>query len=242
MIITHKISMDFVHPEELRRIEVVQGDCYTRVVEMSLYEDDAAWNVPEDACVSIRYRKADGTGGSYDTLPNGELAWSAEGNVLSVVLAPQMLTVAGCVQAQVELLSQEARLATFTFQLAVEPDAGAEVVESEDYVNWVGWMEDQLNQRMVETYNGATVYTKTVVFSSLPSNGRKSTDLDEGANCISCQGVVRSADGTSVYPLPMIGDDSVLMGRCGVDNSTVFVRTFTGLTGYQAIITVKYTK
>ena len=104
-----------------------------------------AWSMPEDALARMRYCKSDGTKGIYDTLPDGTAAWSAEGNVITVVLAPQMLTAAGMVLAQLELIQGTAALATFTIQIGVERNPAAGALKSEDYINWLQWTEGQLD-------------------------------------------------------------------------------------------------
>ena len=146
MEITHKISMDFGRNCIRPRIAAVQGDSYTRVVELTMYENGAVWLMPEGAKVFVRYRKSDNTGGVYDLLPDGTPAWSAQGNVLRVVLAPQMLTVEGCVDAQVEIVLGTASLGSFTFFIIVEKDPSVGVLNSENYVNLRGWLEEQIQQ------------------------------------------------------------------------------------------------
>lgn len=134
MTVTNQITMDLKRKGPMPRIHAVQGDCYSRVVEVTLLSDGESWAVPEDATVAVGYGKPDGTGGVYDTLPDGTQAWSVSENVITITLAPQMLTAAGCVQAQVEVLEGDARIATFPFQVLVARKLGGE--QSVDYVNW----------------------------------------------------------------------------------------------------------
>ena len=146
MIITHKLEINMTDRSTLQRIDVVQGDANSRVLELTLLSGGEAWSVPEDAVARMRYCKSDGTKGVYDTLPDGTTAWKAEGNIVSIVLAPQMLTAAGMVLAQVELIQGTATLATFTIQIGVERNPAAGALESEDYINWLKWMEGQLDR------------------------------------------------------------------------------------------------
>lgn len=134
MTITHELTLDLKHKGELAHIEVVQGDAFTRQVDLMLQCGGEDWTIPVCDPV-VRYCKPDGTGGIYDTLPDGQPAIVYAGNVLTLALAPQMLTCSGPVQVQVELNTQEKRLATFTFLVVVEPGV-APNRESEDYVNW----------------------------------------------------------------------------------------------------------
>ncbi len=159
MIITHKLEMDLANRGGLHRIDAVQGERNTRVVELELKCGAEPWEVPEGVTVSVRYCKSDGTKGYYDALPDGTAAWEAEGNLLRITLAPQMLTAEGPVFAQMELLRDHNMLATFTMQLMVQGDPAAGVVKSEDYVNWFYWMEQELDQRMQEARDSGDFVT-----------------------------------------------------------------------------------
>lgn len=146
MIIVHKLTLDLVCRDAMPRIDAVQGDCNTRMVELALQSGGEAWEIPAGTRVRLRYCKCDGTKGLYDTLPDGTVAWTTEGNRMTVILAPQMLTVAGPVLAQAELTNGKAVAATFAFQVNVEPDPAAGVLTSEDYVSMVQWMDGQLEK------------------------------------------------------------------------------------------------
>lgn len=150
MIITHKLEMDLAVKSETETIHVVQGDCNTRILELTLLSGGESWDVPEGAAVWMRYCKADGTKGIYDTLPDGSQAWSAAGNVLTISLAPQMLTAEGVVFAQAELVQGTISVATFTLQIQVERNPAAGVIVSEDYVNMLAWMETELDRLLAE--------------------------------------------------------------------------------------------
>lgn len=137
MTITQHISIDLQQPGNAPMIHATQGDEYTRAVEIDLYSGGMAWNPPSGCEVVIRYGKPDGKGGIYGTLPDGTTAWSIDGNTVSVVLAPQMLTVPGIVKAQVLIVVDQKQLvSTFYFAVNVEEDASKGAVKSENYVNW----------------------------------------------------------------------------------------------------------
>lgn len=135
--IVSKISFDLVHPGVKPVVYAVQGESNVRKVELSLYCGSESWNVPEDTVVTVRYRKSDYTGGYYDKLPDGTAACSYRDNVITMVLAPQMLTSAGSVLAQAELQQGEQLLSTFSFRIMVEPNPAAGILQSETYVNWL---------------------------------------------------------------------------------------------------------
>lgn len=140
MIITNKVNMDLRQPGFLPAIHAVQNDRYCRNLELSLLFDGEAWMLPEGMNVLIRYSKADGTGGEYDTLPDGTVAWTAEENRLTVALAPQVLTVPGPVHLSVSLIVGSCRLTTFSLLLNVHEEVCREIGESEAYVHVTGFL------------------------------------------------------------------------------------------------------
>ena len=139
MKICEKMALDFARSGIRQRVYAVQGDSYARCLEIAMHENGAAWELPTGASAFLRYRKPDGTGGMYDTLPDGTQAWSAQGNRVCFILAPQMLSVPGIVQVQLEIVSGASNLASFAFLVEVEPDPSLGVIPSEDYISWNAW-------------------------------------------------------------------------------------------------------
>lgn len=141
-MITHKLEkMDFARRGPTQTVSVVQDDKYSRNLEFTLMENGEAWNRPETLSVVVRYRKPDGTGGSYDTLPNGNAACSVVGNVATVALAPQVCTVPGTVRLVVALVSGTTELHTFMVNIDVQANPGLQV-SSEDYYKVSGALAD----------------------------------------------------------------------------------------------------
>lgn len=137
MTITQHISIDLQQPGNMPMVHAVQGDEYTRKVEIDLYSGGVAWNPPSGCEVVIKYGKPDGKVGVYGNLPDGTTAWSIEVNTISVILAPQMLTVPGIVNAQAQLIVDGKQIvSTFHFSVNVEEDSSKGAVKSENYVNW----------------------------------------------------------------------------------------------------------
>ena len=58
-----------------------------------------------------------------------------------------MLTVPGNVKAQIELIRGTHILSTFSLTVFVEPNPAAGVLTSEDYVNWMHWLQDQVRDQ-----------------------------------------------------------------------------------------------
>lgn len=147
MMITHKLTMDLRRCGATPCIDAVQDDRCTRMVELILLDDGSPWPVPADARAAVSYRKGDGTGGQYDTLPDGTAAWSAAENVLTLSLAPQVLTAAGIVTLSVHLVLGEQVLSTYRFLIHVRPNAAAGLYRSEDYVNLQQWFLPVFRQK-----------------------------------------------------------------------------------------------
>lgn len=136
MTVTHDIDMDLLRPGVRPLVRAVQGERCSRVLCFHLTQGGTAWSVPEGAGAAVRFRKADGTGGIYDSLPDGTAACTLSANTVSVTLAPQTLTCAGPAAVQAELYLGEQVLATFSVCLLVEEDPSAGADPSEDYYNW----------------------------------------------------------------------------------------------------------
>ncbi len=132
MLVTYPLRLELDQSQSLPPIPVVQEDSGSRALALALYAGGESWPIPEGVTPVVRYRKPDGTGGSYDTLPDGSVACTISGNVITCTLAPQVCTVQGPVQLAVSLLLGESILSTFHVDLLVRglPSAGA---ESEDY-------------------------------------------------------------------------------------------------------------
>lgn len=165
MIIKHKIQMDLALRGTPQRLNMVQCDSGARAVELILTEHGAPWSPGDVNTVLVRYRKSDGTGGSYDTLSDGTKAWILEENLLTVLMADQVLTVPGLVEVQFALLSGTACAATFGLQIVVEADPALGTVKSEDYINWTHWALSELDQRLMQArdsgeFDGVTFFPK----------------------------------------------------------------------------------
>ena len=140
MMIANKVTMDLQNPGYVPAIQVVQKDWYSRSIELTLLSGGEIWEIPAGASAWISYRKADGKGGDYDTLPDGTQAWSAFGNTLTVLLAPQVLTTSGPVQLAVTLMEGMEKLSTFLLLLNVQPAVGADREASEEYTHITGFL------------------------------------------------------------------------------------------------------
>ena len=132
---THRIRIDMLRKGVPPIVDAMQLDTNTRVVSVAMFENGVLWNPPGDAVFSLSYRKPDGTVGFYNKLSDDESAVSVDGNTVSVVLAHQVLTVPGIVDAALVAYSGQLRIATFPFEIHVTADPSAGKTDSDDYFN-----------------------------------------------------------------------------------------------------------
>lgn len=140
MIVTTKVNMDLQQPGTIPVMEAVQNDRYCRNLELVLTSGGENWPVPETARVVVSYRKSNGKGGEYDALPDGTSAWSAMENVLTVALAPKVLTTPGPVQLSVMLLEGSEQVTAFPVLIHVQADALGRVEDAEEYFSISGFL------------------------------------------------------------------------------------------------------
>lgn len=180
MNVISKINVDLQNNGSVSTVSVMQRDRYARILEMTLLSGGEVWNVPENASAVICYRKADGKGGEYDTLPDGTTAWTAEGNVLRVILAPQVVTTAGPVQLSVTILEGKEQISTFGILLDVQAAVGGGVESSEEYAYVTGWLPAPSKAKVGQFFRVSSVNEKGKVL------GVEAVDLDaleqEGAS------------------------------------------------------------
>lgn len=143
MIVTSKITMDLANCCEIPTVSAMRDDCYSRNVELTLLQNGQAWQIPEQAQAIVSYSKADGTVGQYDSLPDQSDAWTVSGNLLTVALAPQVLTVTGLVMVTVQLIADKQLLSIFEFRINVRKNLASEITQSEEFAS-----EDYLNVRL----------------------------------------------------------------------------------------------
>lgn len=152
MKVTNKYSICLDKRQSDIFIDVMQGDTYTRELEFSLYSGDVAWPVPSTASVAVAYS---GTGGKgiYDTLPDGTDACKVDGNVVTAILVPQIMAVAGRTTVSLLLADENGnQLTTFSvvFRVAKNPAEGA--AASGDYVNILNWTQAAMATLTAELY------------------------------------------------------------------------------------------
>ena len=131
--------MDLTKQGNTPIIDVVRGDTNSRRVDFVLRAGFEPWCPPEESSVLIRYQKADGTGGAYDTLPDGSTAWEISGCTVTILLAPQMLTAEGNVDVSITLIHGTRQLSGFQVKLNVTGRVPT-LEESESYFSITGFI------------------------------------------------------------------------------------------------------
>lgn len=131
------LKVDLLNPGAPQIIHAVQDDSNSRKIAFSIYAGGVQWAVPDGTLVTVRYKKPDGTAGFYDTMPDGSTpAATIDGNVVTVALVPQAITVCGNVPVQIKLYdSVGTSIATFAVVMHVSANvvSDAEIVSSDYY-------------------------------------------------------------------------------------------------------------
>lgn len=144
MIITRKFTMALDRRGVAPVVDAVQDDSHTRAVAITLTNEGRPWKIPDGTTAAVRFKKPDGKSGLYDTLPDNNAAYSIDGNVVTVTLAPEVLTAEGHVDAAVALYNGNDVLGTFPFIVNVAPNPAAGRTVSNNYYYLQTW--DDVNE------------------------------------------------------------------------------------------------
>lgn len=154
MLVKHVVQIDMLCPGEPPRIHAKQGESLTRTVEVQLFADGEAWEIPRDAKPVIRYfahslEGGEDTKGIYDTLPNGAVAYQMDVNRIQFTTVPQMMAQHAVVMTDIAFILEEQIIATFNLEFYVNkaPTIGTEP-EVQDYYR-VATL-DQINSALDE--------------------------------------------------------------------------------------------
>jgi len=136
MKITTKLAIDMAKRQILEKVDAVQCDANTRAVAVTLTAGGLPWMPGDGLTVSVACKKPDRTSAWFDKLPDGTAACSVAGNVVTAILAPEVLTAAGQVQAAIVFQDESLnQLATFPFVIDVAENPAAGSVISKNYYN-----------------------------------------------------------------------------------------------------------
>ena len=146
------LDLNLQYPNHAVTMYAVQNDRLTRKISATLADGSVAWTPPSGSLAIVRFLKPDGTMGFYDTDENGDTAVTWTGNVATITLAEQVLTVAGDVWCQVNFYnSGEERLSTFKWVIKVQENVITdETIESTDYFNILTHQIDEIMEAITE--------------------------------------------------------------------------------------------
>ncbi len=119
MYVNHKIHMNLIESEAIPTLEMVQYDQMSRQVELALYCGEDPFTIPEDIGVMIHYLRGDGVAGTYDAMADGSHAWQVTDNLLTLKIAPEVLSSEGTAALSARLIRGTRTLNTFTFLIRV---------------------------------------------------------------------------------------------------------------------------
>ena len=124
MLINHDITLDILTPGPTPRIQVKQGDSFSRNIRIALTENGQPWLIPDGAEAVIRYRAHDpetltDTSGIFDLLEDGTCAYIYGDNIFEIMPANALMAVPGLVTLDVVFLYGDRTLATFDFEIYV---------------------------------------------------------------------------------------------------------------------------
>ena len=168
------LNLNLQYPNYTTIMHAVQNDRLSRKISATLSDGATAWTPPTGTLAIVRFVKADGTMGFYDTDEDGNTAVTWTGNVATIMLAEQVLTVAGDVFCQINFYNaSEERLSTFSFVIRVQPNVITdETIESTDYFNI---LTQQIAEIMAAITNMPIPSTSTQLMDGTASAGdRKS--------------------------------------------------------------------
>ena len=203
MIITHFASINLAVRGVPPHVDVMQGDKYSRDILVALTEAGIDREIPEGATAIVYFAKPDGTGGSYDKLPDGSSACSFLANMVTVHLAPQVCTVAGLVKLSVCLMVDGTEMYTFPIHIHVHPTPGFNA-KSEDYYNpALGFYDIDLTALQIELAPAGT--SRAILSDDIAKTDTLLTSLSVGKTLRLV--LKRSEEGTVRIPLWVIGTE-----------------------------------
>lgn len=136
---TSYLNLDLQRPDISAVSCAVADDSNSRLIRARLSDGGLAWTPPAGTLGQIRFKKPDGHGGAYDTLPNGSEAVTFDGSTAVLALADQVLALdgPGTVRMQLHLYNTAGeRLSSFAFDLFVGENVLTDAdIESTDYYN-----------------------------------------------------------------------------------------------------------
>ena len=136
MQVFSKINLDLLRPSVQVIVNAKQNDKASRFIQANLWEGGQPF-APGSVLATFRVLKPDGTAAFYDTNENGDPAITLSGNIATIELVEQVLTVPGDVAAELNLYTADGeKLTSFTFTIRVQASVLNDAeISSSDYFN-----------------------------------------------------------------------------------------------------------
>ena len=139
------LKVDVAHSGFVSPVEAMQGDGGLRSISVELTDGGKPWYPPAGTEIAVAYTHSNGTKGLYNKLPDGRKAVTLRNNIVTVVLAPQMLAAVGEVKAAIVFSNEKLdQLTTFPITITVKKNLFADAQETVDYIR-LQWLEDKLD-------------------------------------------------------------------------------------------------
>ena len=145
MLHTKEISTNLSYPTIPIALTVLQGDS-CRALAVRFFTGEDPWEIPENCDVFMQYICADGSGGIFDTLPDGTPAAQVEGNKITLRIPQEMCAVPGKTMAQVTIFSQGEQISVFPVEIRVLPQVGMKAGNG-GYTNLQKWLLSYVTER-----------------------------------------------------------------------------------------------
>lgn len=196
------ITLNLQAPNVNVIVHAKEGDRAGRYMNARLVDGATAFIPPQNAYFAVRYMKADGNGGLYDTMEdNVTPAVTLSGNIATIGIAEQALTVPGRVAMELNIYDHTGkRISAFTFTMIVEetvmPDGN---VESTEYFNI---LTHEIALALQASDVVQAVVDMTVEGEKLPAGSTPTVEKDydpEAGTLKLTFGLVTGDDGKSAY-------------------------------------------
>lgn len=121
MVITSAINIDMQYKYVNTYVDAVQYDVNSRNVEITLLKAGSRVDIPTGSTFEVKFKRPDGSSGSYSELSNGQAAVTKkETNVIVVWLSEFILSEAGATVVSVCVKDGETEVNTFSFIVNVQ--------------------------------------------------------------------------------------------------------------------------
>lgn len=119
MKITNSFNIDFGRNTVPPHLVVMQKDSM-RQINVSLYENGQAWNVPADSSAYVAFTRPNGDNVKVTTLSNGNPIATFSNNLVTVAIPPELTDVSGNIPVVIVFIDKNAlQIATFPISVSV---------------------------------------------------------------------------------------------------------------------------